>query len=302
MGVGALTVSATPVLIGLSGTSPGTASFYRCLLSIPPLLALAAWERRQAGPPDRRVVLWALVAGALFAGDMLLWTQALLEVGAGLSTVLVNLQVVMIPLLGWLVDGERLSRRFLACLPVLLLGVVCTSGVLDHGHATANTVWGIVHAVLAAVCYSGFLFLLRRGGKASPPVQPYLLVMASAAVMSLAAGAAWYRLEPLPGWTPIGWLVVATVCGQVLGWLWVARSSPKLSHQAGAALLLLTPVGAVALGAVVLGERPTGWQAAGCALILGGAYLASRERRRHPASRRPRSGQVEADAEATASW
>jgi drug/metabolite transporter (DMT)-like permease len=278
MAIGALTVSATPILIGLSGTSAGTASFYRCLLSIPPLLALAAWERRRAGPPHRRVVLSGLVAGALFAGDMLLWTQSLLEVGAGLSTVLVNLQVVMIPLLGWVVDGERLSRRFLACLPVMLFGVVCTAGVLDHGHSGANSVWGTVHGVLAAVCYAGFLFLLRRGGQGSAPVQPYLLVMASATVVSLVAGAAWYRLELVPGWAGVGWLAVATVCGQVLGWLLVARSSPKLSHQAGAALLLLTPVGAVVLGAVVLGERPTWWQAAGCVLILGGAYLSSRER------------------------
>jgi len=52
-------------------------------------------------------------AGALFAGDMLLWTQAIGEVGAGLSTVLVNVQVVMVALLAWAVDREPVPHRFL---------------------------------------------------------------------------------------------------------------------------------------------------------------------------------------------
>jgi drug/metabolite transporter (DMT)-like permease len=221
---------------------------------------------------------YALVAGALFAGDMLLWTQALLEVGAGLSTVLVNLQVVMLPLLGWAVEGERPSGRFLTCLPAMVLGVVLTAGVLGHAQPGAASVWGAVHAVLAALCYSGFLYLLRRGGRAAAPVQPYLLVMASATVVSLLAGAAHYGLELAPGWQALGWLVVAAVCGQVIGWLLVAWAAPMLPNQAGAALLLLTPVGAVLLGAAVLGERPSVWQAVGCGVIVAGAYLAARDR------------------------
>ncbi|MEU4196837.1 hypothetical protein AB0E69_33390 [Kribbella sp. NPDC026611] len=36
---------------------------------------------------------------------------------------------------------------------------------------------------------------------------------------------------------------------------------------------MLTPVGAVALGALVLDERPTLVQLAGCAMILTGSYF-----------------------------
>jgi drug/metabolite transporter (DMT)-like permease len=68
---------------------------------------------------------------------------------------------------------------------------------------------------------------------------------------------------------------VVAACGQVLGWLLVARCSPRLPSQTGAILLLFTPVGAVILGAVVLGERPSPWQLAGCVLILGSAVAVS---------------------------
>lgn len=42
MTVGALGVSSSAVFIELSGTDPGTASFFRCLLALPVLLPLCA--------------------------------------------------------------------------------------------------------------------------------------------------------------------------------------------------------------------------------------------------------------------
>lgn len=280
---GALFVSASAVLIDLSGTSPGTASAYRCALSLPVLALLARAERRATGAsggteraarPGRGRLVTAL-AGALFAGDMLLWTEAIAEVGAGLSTVLVNAQVVIVPLLAWLVDREPLGRRFLGALPFLLAGVVLTGGVLDRGVSGSRPVLGTVHAVLAALCYSGFLFLLRRGGHGGQVIRSYRDVIATATVVSLVGGALWHGVQLAPGWSAVGWLALVAVTGQLLGWLMVAVCSPQLPGGVAAALLLLTPVGALALGAAVLGERPTPLQLAGCAVLLGAAYVAS---------------------------
>ena len=54
--------------------------------------------------------------------------------------------------------------------------------------------------------------------------------------------------------------------------LLVALSSPLLRVEVSSALLLLTPVGALLLAAVVLGQVPSAWQAIGCVLILTSAY------------------------------
>lgn len=228
-------------------------------------------------PARRRAV--TLAAGALFAGDMLLWTAAIGEVGAGLSTVLVNVQVVMVPLLALLVDHEPPPRRFVLTLPFLLLGVVLASGVAEGGAGGSRPLLGTVHAVLAAVCYSGFLFLLRRGGQDGQVMRSYLWVTVAATVTSLAAGALWQGVDLAPGWTAVGWLALVAVFGQVLGWLLVAVAAPRLASHAGAILLLLTPVGALVLGWAVLGERPSPLQLAGCAVILAcGALATTRSR------------------------
>lgn len=280
MTIGALTVSASAIFINLSHTSPGTASFYRCLLALPLLVPLAVREHRRAGselPPARQLLLVA-AAGVLFAGDMLLWTQAIFEVGAGLSTVLVNAQVVMVPLLARLVDGERLHRRYLLCLPGLCLGVVLTGGVLEHGVSGTDPARGTIHAILAAICYSGFLYLLRRGGRHGEIVGSYTLIIAVAAVAALAGGALWHGIDAAPGRAAVGWLALTAVSGQVLGWLFVARAAPRLPSDAGAALLMLTPVGALVLAAFVLGERPSPLQLTGAVIMLVSAYLATSQR------------------------
>jgi drug/metabolite transporter (DMT)-like permease len=275
MAVGALGVSSSAIFIDLSGTSPGTASFFRCLFALPLLWPFCAAERRREGAPtwQRRAV--AAAAGALFAGDAILWTQAIYEVGAGLSTALVNAQVVIVPLLALLIDRERPGTGFLIALPFMAGGILLTGGIFETGASGTNPVAGTVHAILAALCYSGFLFLLRRGGHTGQVVQSYRDVVAAAAIVSIAVGAAWQGVTLTPGWTATGWLVVTALCGQVLGWLLVALASPRLSSTAGAALLMLTPVGALILSALVLGEKPTTMQLLGCAVVLLSAYAAA---------------------------
>jgi drug/metabolite transporter (DMT)-like permease len=160
-------------------------------------------------------------------------------------------------------------------LPPLLFGVVLAGGVLESGVGGSDPVLGMVHAVLAALCYSGYLFLLRRNSGEGRTLRAYLLVTVSAGTCSLVVGSWWHGVELAPGWAAVGWLALVALFGQVLGWLLVALAGPRLPSHVGAILLLFTPVGAVALGALVLSERPTPLQLSGCVLILASACMAA---------------------------
>ncbi|MHC9292940.1 DMT family transporter [Mycobacterium sp. LTG2003] len=271
--LGALGVSASGLFVALSAASPGTASFFRCVFALPLLALPAIAERRRRGAPTARHHRCAAAAGILFAADALLWTKAIYEVGVGITAVLVNTQVVIVPLLARFIDGESLSRQFVALLPVVVVGTVLTGGILEAEVKGTAPVAGTVHAALAALCYSVFLFLLRRGGADRPPVQSYVTIMASAALAALAGGALWGGVTLMPGWQATGWLVLTAITGQVLGWLLVALGSPLLRAVVSSALLLLTPIGALALAAVFLRQVPSTGQWVGCILILGSAYL-----------------------------
>ena len=81
------------------------------------------------------------------AFDLILWHNAIEDVGAGLATVLANIQVVLVPLVAWAVLAEQPRRQVLAALPVALFGVLLISGVLEHG--AYGTRPGAGHAVRA---------------------------------------------------------------------------------------------------------------------------------------------------------
>ena len=66
------------------------------------------------------------------------WHHAIEAVGAGLATVLGNLQVIIVGFFAWLLLGERPSRATLLALPVVLAGVILISGVVG-AEPTART-------------------------------------------------------------------------------------------------------------------------------------------------------------------
>ncbi len=125
--IGAFTIAFSSILVRLSHASPSTAAIFRCVYALPILLALSAVERRRFGPRPARARRASLVAGVFFAADLLLWHHSIGDVGAGLSTVLANVQVVLVPLVAWALLAERPAATVLGALPVSLLGVLLIS-------------------------------------------------------------------------------------------------------------------------------------------------------------------------------
>ena len=102
---------------------------YRAVFGLP-LLLLVAWAERRRYGPLRVARAFRDIAGMFFAGDLMFWHHAIEHVGAGLATVLGNLQVLFVGVVAWLVFGERPSRATLLAVPVVLVGVVLISGVM----------------------------------------------------------------------------------------------------------------------------------------------------------------------------
>jgi drug/metabolite transporter (DMT)-like permease len=274
---GAFTIAFSGILVRLAEVSPATAAFFRCLYALPALAVLAWLERRRLGAqPVQRVALWA--AGLLFAADLIFWHYAIADVGAGLATVLGNLQVVLVAFVAWAVLGERPEARVVAAVPVVLIGVVCISGVLEDGAYGADPARGVLFGVLTSLAYAGFILLLRSAN-VGRPAAPLFEATAVSAAGCLVAGALIGDLDLLPGWPAQGWLVLLALSSQVLGWMLISISLPRLPAAVASVLLLAQPVAAVLLAAVTLGEEPSAVQVAGVAIVLGGIAVATVRRR-----------------------
>jgi drug/metabolite transporter (DMT)-like permease len=74
-------------------------------------------------------------------------------------------------------------------------------------------------------------------------------------------------------------LVVLALTSQVVGWLLISISLPRVAAALTSVILLLQPVASVALSAAVLDERPSAVQLLGCAIVLAGVVAATAGRR-----------------------
>jgi drug/metabolite transporter (DMT)-like permease len=278
--VGAVAIAFSGIIFRLAHVSATTGAFYRCVWALPPLWILARIEDRRYGPRSRRAVLLAWVAGAFFAVDLVLWHHAIEQVGAGLATVLGNTQVVLVGLLAWLLLDERPDRSSLAAIPIVGVGVVFISGTLEQGAYGSNPRLGAVYGVLTAVAYAGFLLTLRQGSSdlrrfAGPLFTATLASAIGCAAIGLVAG----DLDLTPSWSATGWLVLLALSSQVLGWLLISASLPRLPAVVTSILLTLQPVCSVVFAAILVDESPSTLQLLGAACILAGLVTATVGRR-----------------------
>ncbi|MCW2783456.1 MAG: EamA/RhaT family transporter [Marmoricola sp.] len=274
--LGALAIAFSAVLVRLADQPPSTAAFWRCAYALP-ILGLLAWrEDRRYGPRPRRTRVLSAVAGVLFAADLIFWHHAIANVGAGLGTVLGNLQVALVPFVAWFALGEHPTRRVLATLPLILIGIVLISGALEHGAYGENPGLGVVFGVLTGLAYAGFILVLRAGGgDLRRPAGPLFDATLVSALVTLPVGALLGELRLEPTWPAHGWLVLLALTSQVLGWLLITSSLPRLPAALTSVLLTIQPVGSVLLGIAIFSEAPSGLQVVGVATILSGLVALS---------------------------
>jgi drug/metabolite transporter (DMT)-like permease len=275
--MGAITIAFSSILVRLSHASPSDAAIFRCVYALPVLGLLVLREDRLHGRRSWRQRRAGLLSGVFFAIDLMLWNRSIVDVGAGLATVLANIQVVLVPLVAWALLSERPARGVLWALPVSGVGVVLISGVLDHGAYGRDPRAGTLLGLGAGVAYVGFLLLLRRGGAdLRRPAGPLFDATLVAAIVCIPAGLVIGDAHLVPSWPSVGWLVLLALSSQVLGWLLISSSLPRLPAALTSVLLTLQPLGSVALAALIFAESPSPLQLAGVALVLGGLLAAGR--------------------------
>jgi drug/metabolite transporter (DMT)-like permease len=274
--LGAASISASGVMIKLADTGTATAAFYRCLLALPLLITLAVLEQRKRGPRPVAARRRAFVAGLFLAVDLVLWNHAIAEVGAGVATVLGNLQVLFVAFAAWALFGERPERRFVIFLPVVLTGVVLVSGMVGGDGGGTHPLAGIGYGFGTSVAYTAFLLILRRtSGNTPHVVGPLAEATTGAAVGALALGLVFGGLQFRIAWPSFGWLLLLALLSQTLGWLLITSSLPRLPAAISSVTLLLQPAAAMLLAFGVLGERPTLIQIAGAVVVCTGVVAIS---------------------------
>ena len=272
---GGVVVSFAPILYALSDANPLTGAFFRMAYAIPFLL-LIIWFRKAKDPRTTNTRLIAIIAGFAFSLDFLAYHSTVDWIGTGIGTLIGNSQVIIVTLMSWWLFGERPNLSILISLPIVMIGLVLISGVLDDDPYGEYPVRGVVAGVFTAIFYSAFLIIYRFANKELAPAVNLqfdstvgcaigLLILSFLPLQSI-------YVEPIdfePKFPTHGWLLALAFLSQVTGWLAIAYSLPRLPAAYTSFAILLQPTFTIIWGIILLSESPSMQQAIGMFLILG---------------------------------
>lgn len=227
------------------------------------------------------LLAFALVDGALFQG---LLARGLVQTGAGLGSVLIDSQPLLVALMARSLFGEAINPVGWLGLVLGLLGILCLglpAAVLRHWWLEGPLVldqraWshGELWMLGAAVAMAVGTVLCRYAVRHSDPVAVtgWHMLLGGVPLLALhggpllASGGPW-----LPAWSLLQWglMAYASLLGSALAYglfFWFASSGDLTGFTA---LTFLTPVFAVLCGVVWLQERlsPLQWLGAGLAMV-----------------------------------
>ena len=273
--IGGVVVSFAPILYALSDSNPLTGAFFRMAYAIPFLL-LIIWFRKAKDPRTINTRLIAVIAGFAFSLDFLAYHSTVDWIGTGIGTLIGNSQVIIVTLMSWWLFGERPNLSILISLPIVMIGLVLISGVLDDDPYGEYPVRGVVAGVFTAIFYSAFLIIYRFANKELAPAVNLqfdstvgcaigLLILSFLPLQSI-------YVEPIdfePKFPTHGWLLALAFLSQVTGWLAIAYSLPRLPAAYTSFAILLQPTFTIIWGIILLSESPSMQQAIGMFLILG---------------------------------
>lgn len=273
--LGALAIAFSGVFYVWADVSPSTGVFWRCVYGLPILALVAVEERRALGPMSRRSVGLSAVAGVFFAADLITFHYAVDLIGAGLGTVMGNLQVLFVAFIAWAVFGERPTRAVLVALPIMLIGVFLISGVAGTGAYGVDPALGVQIGLITAASYAGYLLVIRRATPDRRPAAPVAIATAVTALCALVFGLVVGDIDLVPSLPSAAYLLALGVLSQSVGYLVIQASLPRLPAVITSVLLLVQPATTLFLGAILLREAPSPAQLAGVVLVVGGIALAT---------------------------
>lgn len=298
--IGTAFLAFSGIWVKAANFEPATSVALRTWLPLILFLPLVIREYRKKGALNTHGIIWSIIAGLILGIDFTAWNYSIFYVGAGIASVLLNLQVIILPLLAFFIDRERIPKSYWFVLPVMAIGIAMVGGVFDgaSGEGPAEVygiplaVLGTLLGVLSGICYGIYLYTSRKATRVNPGryIQPIAIVSVFQGVPPvifmfirgegfnftqgmLVDGVLPQNAEGVNG-DPINmqnWIamILLAVLGQFAAWILVQIGSVNMDATHSAGLLLLSPVSTIFIAAALFAEIPSTLQVIGVVLVLG---------------------------------
>ncbi|WP_421904146.1 DMT family transporter [Maridesulfovibrio sp.] len=268
--LGAVCISFSAVFAKLSTTHADISAFYRVFIGGICLSVIALkYDRCSFFRLLQRHYMLVCGGGLCLTLDLMCWHRSIDILGPGVATILINFQVFILALAGWIFFKEKLSLGFTLAIPMALTGLCLLIG-LTPVNILQSDFSGVGLGLSAAFWLAFYTLAIRYIQMRSPDI-PAVAVVALVTLASAISMGAFFLWEStsivIPTLSDVFWLVLYGVVSQALGWLLISKGLPGVSSaQAGLTILIMPALSFI--WDMLLFAKPAGM------IELGGALLA----------------------------
>lgn len=281
LGVGALSIASSPVILRLAKAPGPVTSFYR--MAIGSLIFTIPFLRRMGrskGLP-RKSVIFALTAGLFFFLDLSGWSTGVMLAGATIPTLMANTAPIWVGFGAMIFLKEKLETQFWLGLALAIVGSVLILGIESTG--SDNLLLGALLGLGAAIFYGSYFLMTQKVRETLDALSAFWLSSVSSTFFLL-IGVKFIFNQSLTGYstqTYFYFLFMGLVT-QSIGWYAISYALGQLPASLVAPTLLLQPALAGVIAGPVLGERFSSNQLVGGLIVLAGIFVIHYSRKEHP--------------------
>ena len=241
---GAFLISFSPVFVNLVSIEPSVSGFYRMLFGSIALFIIYLVKNNEN--PLRKNISKFIVLGAIFFSlDLWFWHRSIIYVGPGLSTLLANFQILILPFLALIFFNQKTQRIQIFSIFLGLLGLFLITGQ-SWDIAGNNYKLGVLFGLLTAISYAGYIISMKRidhdAAVNSDPIFNLLFVsLISAGLLFLFSIIEQVPLE-IRSSSELIWMICYGLFSHVLGWFFILNGLQKISAVTAGIILLTQPI------------------------------------------------------------
>jgi len=241
---GAFLISFSPVFVNLVSIEPTVSGFYRMLFGSIALFIIYLIKNNEN--PLRKNISKFIVLGAIFFSlDLWFWHRSIIYVGPGLSTLLANFQILILPFLALIFFNQKTQRIQIFSIFLGLLGLFLITGQ-SWDIAGNNYKLGVLFGLLTAISYAGYIISMKRidhdAAVNSDPIFNLLFIsLISAGLLFLFSIIEQVPLE-IKSSSELIWMICYGLFSHVLGWFFILNGLQKISAVTAGIILLTQPI------------------------------------------------------------
>ena len=242
--LGAVLISFSPVFVKLADLEPTVSGFYRVFIGSIVLVIIYLLKHKE-NPFNKKISIYIIFGGIFFSLDLWFWHRSIIYVGPGLSTLLVNFQILILPFLALLFFNQKTQKIQIFAIFLGLLGLFLITGN-NWEISGYNYKIGVFFGLLTAASYAGYIISMKsidHNAKVnSDPIFNLMFVsLVSAGLLFLYSTVEQESLS-INGSSNLFWMISYSIFSHVLGWFFILNGLQKITAVSAGIILLTQPI------------------------------------------------------------